>query len=218
MYAYDKEMMLIARDHFAVMIDYAVTWCGMDLRAFYNRFLGSLVDVAFGEGHPKFTLGMSGIELAVRVVENTGGELPLDDSYTFPGEDASYYWTGWALCQYQWYKGVGFAAIDRGGLPVEKIQELFHPLHEADITKVFAVFDTYFHPRALSMKECRKDLGLTQQELSQRSGVSLRMVRAYEQGRQDLGMAESATLLRLSRALGIPPARLVEGWESGRNK
>jgi DNA-binding XRE family transcriptional regulator len=213
MNAYDKDIMLAARDTFAVMIDYAVTWCGKDLRSFYNRFLGSLIDKAFGTGHPKFTLGMSGIELAGRVYENTGGELPLDGNYRFPYQDSSHYWTGWALAQYQWYKGVSFASIDRNGLPIEKIHELFHPLHEADITKVFAVFDTYYRPKAVCLKEFRKRRGLTQEELARRSGVSLRMVRAYEQGQQDLSRAESSTLLRLSQALNCPPERLIEGLD-----
>ena len=211
MRAYDEDMMLSARENLAVMIDYAVTWCGLDLREFYNRFLGSRIADAFGDGHPMFTLGMSGIELAGRVMENTGGEIPLDDKYTFPWEDSSYYWTGWALAQYQWYKGSSFASIDRNGLPVEKVHELFHPLHEADITKVFDVFDKYFRPKALSLKECRKNAGLTQAALAERSEVSLRMIRAYEQGRQDLSRAEASTLLRLARALHCDPARLLEG-------
>ena len=114
-----------------------------------------------------------------------------------------------ALCQYQWYKGASFQSIDRNGLPIEKVHELFHPLHEADITKVFDVFDTYYRPRALSLKECRKNAGFTQKDLADRSGVSLRMIRAYEQGTQDLAQAEGATLLRLSQALGCPPDRLI---------
>lgn len=211
MRAYDKDMMLSARGNLAVMIDYAVTWCSLDLRDFYNRFLGSRIADAFGEGHPMFTLGMSGIELAGRVMEKTGGEIPLDGDYTFPWEDSSYYWTGWALCQYQWYKAVSFASLDRNGLPVEKVHELFHPLHEADITKVFDVFDTYYRPRALPLKECRKNMGLTQETLSRLSDVSLRMIRAYEQGTQNLARAEAGTLLRLSRTLHCPVERLVEG-------
>lgn len=209
--AYDKDMMLSARDHMAVMIDYAVSWCGLDLWAFYNRFLGSGIADAFGQGHPKFTLGMSGIELAGRVMENTGGEIPLDGSYRFPAQDSSYYWTGWTLCQYQWYKAASFSSIDRNGLPVEKVHQLFHPLHEADITKVFDVFDSYFQPRPRSLKECRKNAGLTQAALADASNVSLRMIRAYEQGTQALARAEAETLLRLSRALNCPVEMLVEG-------
>lgn len=208
-HAYDKDMMLSARDNLAVMIDYAVTWSGMDLREFYNRWLGSGIPEMFGIGHPKFTLGMSGIELAVRVVENTGGTLEVDQTYTFPWEDSSYFWTGWALCQYQWFKADSFASIDRGGLPIEKIHELFNPLHEADITKVFEVFDSWYHPEPVSIKELRKLNGLSQQELADKSGVSLRMIRAYEQGSQRIGKAEAASVLSLARALHCDPERLV---------
>ena len=208
-HAYDKDMMLSARDNLAVMIDYAVTWCGIDLREFYNRWLGSGIPEMFGIGHPKFTLGMSGIELAVRVVENTGGTLEVDQTYTFPWEDSSYFWTGWALCQYQWFRADSFASIDRGGKKKKKIHELFNPLHEADITKVFEVFDSWYHPEPVSIKELRKLNGLSQQELADKSGVSLRMIRAYEQGSQRIGRAEAASVLALARALHCDPERLV---------
>lgn len=209
MYAYDKDIMLSAKERFAVMIDYAVFWCGMDLRAFYNRFLGSGLAEPMAAGYPMFSLGMSGIELAARVVENTGGTLALDGSYTFPWEDSSYYWTGWALCQYQWYKSVSFAALDRGGLPIEKVHSLFHPLHEADITKLFEVFDSLYRPEALSLKKRRKAMGLTQEELAERSGISLRMIRAYEQGTQDISKAEASTVLRLANCLGCTEKALL---------
>ncbi len=208
-HAYDKDYLSAAKENIAVMMDYAVTWNGLELRDFYDRFLSSRIDKAIESGHPKFLVGMSGIELAVRVVENTGGTLPYDDKYSFPLDDSSVFWTGWALCQYQWYRGASFASIDRNGLPVEKVHELFHPLHEADITKVFDVFDTYYRPQALSLKECRKNAGLTQQALADRSTVSLRMIRAYEQGTQDLSRAEVSTLVRLSKVLHCPIARLL---------
>ena len=60
-----------------------------------------------------------------------------------------------------------------------------------------------------SMREWRLRADITQQDLADRSGVSLRMIRAYEQGTQDLARAEGATLLRLSQALGCPPDRLI---------
>ena len=208
-HAYDKEIMLSARDNLAVMIDYAVTWSGMDLREFYNRWLGSGIPEMFGIGHPKFTLGMSGIELAVRVVENTGGTLEVDQTYSFPWEDSSFFWTGWALCQYQWFRANSFASIDRGGLPIEKVHQLFNPLHEADITKVFEVFDSWYHPEPGSIKELRKLNGFSQQELADKSGVSLRMIRAYEQGSQRIGRAEASSVLSLARALHCNPERLV---------
>jgi hypothetical protein len=38
------------------------------------------------------------------------------------------------------------------------------------------------------------------------------MIRAYEQGTQDLSRAEAATLVRLSKALVCPAERLIEGF------
>lgn len=210
MNAYDKDILPRAAETFAVMMDFAVSWCGMPLRDFYNRFLGSGIAVPFAQGHPKFTLGMSGIELASRVMENTGGALLLDESYQFPWEDSSFYWTGWALCQYQWYKGADYISIDRNGLPVEQVHRLFSPLHEADITKVIEVFDGYYHPTPPSLKSMRKQLGLSQEEFASQSGVSLRMIRAYEQGTQPISHAEAGTLLRLARTLHCMPEALVE--------
>ena len=209
MHAYDKDVMLSARERFAVMLDYAVSYCKIPLRAFYDRFLGSGIAPLLEDGYPKYALGMSGIELSVKVMENTGGTLPVKEDYCFPEGDSSVYWTGWALCQYQWYKAQSFASIDRGGLPIEKIHGLFSPLHEADITKVVEVFDRYFKPRIPGLKEGRKRAGLTQQTLSERSGVSLRMIRAYEQGTQDLSRAGAATVLQLARVLHCSPQVLL---------
>lgn len=208
-HAYDKEVMLGARERFAVMLDYAVSCCKIPLRAFYDRFLGSGIAPLLEDGYPKFALGMSGIELALKVMENTGGTLPLTDDYTFPEEDSSVYWTGWAVCQYQWFRAQSFASIDHGGLPIETIHSLYSPLHEADISKVIAVFDTYMRPRTTGLKESRKRAGLTQQALSRQSGVSLRMIRAYEQGTQELSRAGAATVLQLSRVLHCTPQSLI---------
>ena len=61
------------------------------------------------------------------------------------------------------------------------------------------------------IKTLRRSTGLTQAALADASNVSLRMIRAYEQGTQDLARAEAETLLRLSRALNCPVEMLVEG-------
>lgn len=197
-----------ACDSFAVMTDYAVRWCGMDLRDFYNRFLQSGIAGAMECGHPRFLYGLSGIELATKVVENTGGSLPGNASYTFPLDDPEYYWTGWALFQYREHKGVSFKYIDTHGLTIERVLSLFNPLHEAPVTKFFEAADGFYKPGTGRLKELRKASGLTQEALGKRSGVSLRMIRAYEQGSQSLSRATAQTLLRLSQALSCQPEAL----------
>ena len=43
---------------------------------------------------------------------------------------------------------------------------------------------------------------MTQKELAEKSGTSLRMVQLYEQRKQDIRKAEAQTLVNLSRVLG----------------
>lgn len=198
-----------AYDNFAVMTDYAVRWCGIGLRDFYDRFLQSGIASAMESGHPRFLYGLSGIELAMKVMENTGGSLQGNASYSFPYSDSEYYWTGWALFQYREHKGVSFQDIDSHGLPVEKVLTLFNPLHEAPITKFFVVADGFYKPGSGRLKQLRKASGLTQEQLGKLCGVSLRMIRAYEQGSQSLSHANAQTLLSLSRVLCCSPEALI---------
>ena len=59
------------------------------------------------------------------------------------------------------------------------------------------------------LKAQRKLSGLTQTELANRSGVSLRMIRAYEQGQQPLAKAEAGTVFSLAKALGCDAEALL---------
>ena len=52
------------------------------------------------------------------------------------------------------------------------------------------------------IREARKQLNLSQKELAEKSGTSLRMVQLYEQRKQDIRKAEAQTLVNLSRVLG----------------
>lgn len=211
MNAYDKDYLPDAMTHMGTMLDYAVRCCGIALREFYNRFINSNVAHAIETGHPRFLAGLSGQELAAITFRETGGSLQENIPYSFPWEDSSLLWTGEALCRYQWHSSRSFAALDRGGITVEWVHSIFIPYHEAPVEKFLLLADERFRGPSASLKEHRKLLGITQEELAERSGVSLRMIRAYEQGQQPLSRAETATVLALSRTLHCSPASLVEG-------
>lgn len=59
---------------------------------------------------------------------------------------------------------------------------------------------------ALRLALARDIAGLTQQELSARSGVGRTYIAMLETGRSDL---PCATLIQLARALGVKPAKLL---------
>lgn len=52
------------------------------------------------------------------------------------------------------------------------------------------------------LKEIREKKNLTQAQLSEKSGVNLRMIQKYEQGDRDISGAKVSTALALAEALG----------------
>lgn len=207
MYAYAETYLADAKDHLGDMFDYAVNTVGMDIRDIFERFAYSGVGEMFEMGHPLFLAGMSGSDLARRVLENTGRPGPYP-SYEFTGYSPEY-WTGWALAHFQWASGIRFKDIDRNGLPIEEIREMYYPLHEADISKFLDIAGRRVKIPPVSLKELRKNAGFTQAELANRSEVPLRLIRAYEQGTVSLSHAEAGTVTRLARALMCDVGKLV---------
>lgn len=60
------------------------------------------------------------------------------------------------------------------------------------------------------LKEYRTKASLTQAQLAEISGVSVRMIQYYEQGVKDINKASGETLYKLSRALGCKMEDLLE--------
>lgn len=210
MRAYDKSYLSGAMECLGEMLDYAVRGCGRPMEAFYDRFLANPLSEAFGNGAPKYIAGMSGIELAEEVSGISGSGRP--EGYS-PGAPGVEYWCGWALAYLQWHCGRSFAYIQNHGLSIGDVAKMYNPLHEADVSKFAEIAERRmeaFSTNAESpVKKRRTALTLTQQALADKCGITLRMVQAYEQRRQDLSKAEGRTLLNLSRALCCSPEDLI---------
>ena len=61
-----------------------------------------------------------------------------------------------------------------------------------------------------NLKETRKAKGFSQKQLSEISGVNLRMIQYYEQGVKDINKAEAMTVYKLSEALECNVRELLE--------
>lgn len=92
---------------------------------------------------------------------------------------------------------------------------LYPTLHEADLSKFVQTADVLMEQglqhRETPLKAIRKQSRLTQKKLADLSGVSLRMIQAYEQGDQDITKAEVRSVLALSRVLGCRPEVIIQG-------
>lgn len=56
----------------------------------------------------------------------------------------------------------------------------------------------------------RKEKGLSQSQLAERSGISVRTIQKYEQGARLLKKAESETVLKIAKALSCTVEDLIE--------
>ena len=63
-----------------------------------------------------------------------------------------------------------------------------------------------YHSR---LKFYREEKGLSQSQLADKSGVSLRLIQAYEQGYKDINKAQVLTVLQLAEALEVDVYNII---------
>ena len=176
--------------------DYAINACGVAGDSFIKLFSVSSVSNRIENGEPSYLLGKSGIETAVDVLVETTGKAPTAKP------QAAYY---------QWFSGRKFSDIFKV-LSLEDLQQMYSPLHEADVTKFADIVDAkvreYFADT--NLKRIRTLYGCTQAELAKRSNVSLRSIQMYEQRNKDINKASAETVLSLAKVLGCTMEDLLE--------
>lgn len=211
MNAYNETYLDDAMCNLGEMLDYVVNVCGQDINIFFRYFISSGVATQFEKGNPKYVTGMSGVELAWDIMRKVTGDCEYkepDDSV----ERSREYWTGWVLAYYQWFRNIRFSELYDNGLTPSKICSDYI-LHEADISKFVEMADNITRYRQSKagdrLKRMRAYWNYTQKELSEKSGVSLRMIQLYEQGQNDLSKAQAGVVLSLSQALGCRVEDLI---------
>ena len=208
--AYHETYLSKAQAALGDAFDYAINSCGISGEDFVKLFTASSVSRQIENGEPAVVSGKSGIEIAMDVVfETTGRHLENKKAEHF-GRSLEY-WIGWAVSYYQWYSGRSFREIFTV-LSFTDLQDLYHTLHEADISKFVDIADEklkeYF--KDTNLKRIRASYGCTQAELAKRSGVSLRSIQMYEQRNKDINKASAETLYRLSKVLACSIEDLLE--------
>lgn len=204
-HAYNRLYLEDAMNNLGSMLDCAVHTAQCDLLVFYEMFLSSGVASQMEVGNPRYLSGMSGMELMQLVMKKSSDKaVPVVDYVPF--DRTPEYWAGWALAYYQWHSAYSFSFIQRNGLSISTVLSLYPTLHEADLSKFVQTADTliqtHLNTRKNMLKTIRKQSHFTQKELAEMSGVTLRMIQAYEQGDQDITKAEARTVFALARVLG----------------
>ena len=212
-HAYNESYLYDAKENLAECFDYALLICKMDVDLFSKLFVQSGYAEKFERGNPAILVGMSGIELAQRVILYAFPNWEFPTKVFYEGR-SEFYWSGWALAEYQWstrkrFKDI-FARISLG-----EIIGMYPLYHEMDIHRFIEGMNQRYDAIALEskLKTIRENRGVSQTELSKLSGVNLRSIQMYEQKVNDIDKAQAGTLYKLSRVLGCTIEDLLESPE-----
>ena len=212
MSAYSELYLDDAMNNLGDMVEYAVCDLGFDPDTFFCWFISSGIASRFEKGNPKYITGMSGFELAEAVLTETNVTYEkCEPSYIeFKGRE---FWAGWILAYYQWVTGKRFEDMVRDGLALSTVLSMYI-LHEADESKFVDAANEIIarnkENRKSKLSQIRKARGFTQQELSEASGVTLRMIQLYEQKQNDISKAQVTVVLNLAKALGCEAEDLID--------
>ncbi len=212
MSAYTESYLDDAMQNLGDMVEYAVCDCGYDPDEFFGWFISSGIASKFEKGNPKYIVGMSGFELAEAVLKATNikhdNVAPSHKDYK-----EREFWSGWIFAYYQWQSGRRFEDIVADGLTLSTVLGMYI-LHEADNSKFVesanAIIQRNKESRKSKLHTIRKARGFTQQQLSDASGVALRMVQLYEQKQNDLSKAQVNVVISLAKALGCEIEDLID--------
>lgn len=212
MHAYNKSYLDDAMQNLADMIDYAICDLGYSPDEFFHWFIISGISTQFQKGNPKYIVGMSGYELAEAVLKETNinNERKTPSYSISKGKE---YWAGWVLAYYQWETSYSFEYMVNNGLTLSKVISMYI-LHEADISKFVdsanEIIERNKKDKPTNLQQIRKARGFTQKELSDASGVKLRMIQLYEQRQNDINKAQTNITFSLAKALGCDIEDLLE--------
>ena len=209
-HAYQEIYLSKAQAVLGEAFDYAVNTCAIPGADFVKLFTASSVSRRMENGEPACLAGKSGIEIVREIVAETKEQELKTEPWEQFGRSGEY-WIGWAVAYYQWYSCRKYGDIFKV-LPFEDLKKMYRTLHEADITKFLDIADSkmkeYF-PET-NLKRIRTAYGVTQRELSRRSGVSLRSIQMYEQRNKDINKACAYTIYSLARVLGCTMEDLLD--------
>ena len=209
-HAYDEQYLNDAMCNLGEAYDFAANVCQVEPDDFLSMMISTGIAFQFERGVPKYVSGMSGTELALEVLRKSG--IPAENAMVRTEYSCSpEYWTGWITACFQWHTGRSFQNILES-LSMREVLRLYPILHEVSEDRAIDALNRAILGKSLPtrLQSRRKDCGITQRELSEKSGVNLRTIQQYEHRSKDINKAAGATLRALAIALSCQIEDLLE--------
>ena len=207
MRAYNEVFVYDAMRCLGEMMEYGVNSCGVEPEVLFDMFIGLGYAESFGNGNIKYICGMSGCELAQRIIsEGHISTNPISDEVY---EDA--YWIGWILAYYQWSSSIPFRDIIKY-ISFEYLHRAYPALHTASEDKSVETFNKIIcrAQKISRIQAARINYGYSQSELATAAGINLRTLQEYENRRRDINKASGSVLLRIAKAIACNIEDIME--------
>lgn len=201
-HAYNEMYLPTVMKNVAAMFDIAINAEGIDADDFGKMFASSDVARKIENAVPDILAGKSATEMLSLVLQK-------DVEYnSVPTDRTPEYWAGWVLAKTQWELNKSFEEILKA-MPLSSLISLYYPYHEADESKTVDVIMQRFPKKESTLKLLRKKRKLTQEQLALLSGVNIRSIRSYEQGKNELSKAQGEILQMLAKTLDCTVEELL---------
>ena len=209
-YAYGESYLDDAMNNLGEAVDYAVHACNVSADDFMSMFVTSGYAKQFESGVAKVVSGLSGSELVLSVLRASGKQIDAPAA-RLEYDCSPEYWCGYILAYFQWHSAISFKDILKA-IPMSELDRMYSALHEASEEKAVDVFNSIMKRKntVTKLQTMRKNGGLSQKQLADKSGVSLRSIQQYEQRAKDINKAAVDSLLSLAKALGCRVEDLIE--------
>lgn len=208
--AYSEDYLKYSQRILGDMLDFAVNTYELDENEFWEMFLVTDVAQQFQTGNPSYVSGKTGCELVKEIIQKSGKDLPEfpDEMYL---DKSPEYWAGWALAYYQWYTGKTFMRIYRA-VSMKEILKMYSVFHEMDIMQFVDAMNKKIKNYYIetNLKRIRVQARLSQRELAESAGISVRQIQLFEQRQRDINHTQAINLWKLARVLGCKSEDLLE--------
>ncbi len=191
--AYDEVFLPFVQDVVGNIFEMGVELKGININDFIIKFLNFKYLAKIESADPTLVLGKSSNEILGLILNEEPEEF---ESYPYATPE---YWCGYVLAYATWYFNKSYRDIlDK--YPIDRLLNDYFPYHEMDIMHIINKINKFI-PFESKLKKYRISNDLSQKELSIISNVSLRTIRAYEQGSVDISKGSVEALYSLSKAL-----------------
>lgn len=192
----------------ASMFDLAVNNYLIDGDKFWDMFVISGVAEQIEKKNPKYAAGKSGEELLLDIISIVGFKANKKETFYYFGRSAEY-WAGYIIAKSHIALRKSFKDI-HSSIRFSELQNMYKTLHEAPDEKTVEIIEHRLNDKIVNLKKLRENLELSQSQLAEQSGVSVRTIQAYEQKEKDINKASATILATLADVLKCSISDLLE--------